>query len=148
MDLLEQNIFLITNIPRQLCTADLRRIFSQHIEAGAFVCFHYRHRPMSNRATLTPGKTLDLKQLLFILKQHRSKTSLHCTALISVKACRVKNLLASFEDSWVTDEKSRDFPPCTFHPINYTESHLSKLKSEFKLPAYLLLILLSITRAL
>uniref|UniRef100_A0A8D0DGR5 G-patch domain containing 3 n=1 Tax=Salvator merianae TaxID=96440 RepID=A0A8D0DGR5_SALMN len=36
---------LVSCIPAPLRSADLRSYFSQSIEAGAFACFHYRHRP-------------------------------------------------------------------------------------------------------
>ncbi|XP_063167819.1 G patch domain-containing protein 3 isoform X2 [Candoia aspera] len=36
---------LVSFIPAQLRSADLRSYFSQFIEAGGFLCFHYRHRP-------------------------------------------------------------------------------------------------------
>ncbi|KAM6108475.1 LOW QUALITY PROTEIN: G patch domain-containing protein 3 [Pterocles gutturalis] len=36
---------LVSGIPAALRSAQLRRYFSQFVEAGGFVCFHYRHRP-------------------------------------------------------------------------------------------------------
>lgn len=36
---------LVSCIPARLRSADLRSYFSQAVEAGAFLCFHYRHRP-------------------------------------------------------------------------------------------------------
>ena len=37
--------YLITNIPCDLKTIDLRNYFYDFIEKQAFECFHYRHRP-------------------------------------------------------------------------------------------------------
>lgn len=37
--------FAVSNIPASFRSADLRNYFSQFIESGGFVCFHYRHRP-------------------------------------------------------------------------------------------------------
>ena len=37
--------FLVGNIPAKFRSADLRAVFSQFVEKGYFVCFHYRHRP-------------------------------------------------------------------------------------------------------
>lgn len=37
--------FAVSNIPSTFRSADLRNYFSQFIESGGFVCFHYRHRP-------------------------------------------------------------------------------------------------------
>lgn len=37
--------FAVSNIPATFRSADLRNYFSQFIESGGFVCFHYRHRP-------------------------------------------------------------------------------------------------------
>ncbi|NXC40905.1 GPTC3 protein, partial [Penelope pileata] len=36
---------LISGIPAALRSAQLRAYFSQFLEAGGFLCFHYRHRP-------------------------------------------------------------------------------------------------------
>ncbi|XP_006631460.2 G patch domain-containing protein 3 [Lepisosteus oculatus] len=36
---------VVSNIPAKFRSADLRNYFSQFIESGGFVCFHYRHRP-------------------------------------------------------------------------------------------------------
>ncbi|KAH0631180.1 hypothetical protein JD844_005377 [Phrynosoma platyrhinos] len=36
---------LVSSVPAQLRSADLRCFFSQFVEAGGFLCFHYRHRP-------------------------------------------------------------------------------------------------------
>ncbi|XP_066573771.1 G patch domain-containing protein 3 [Amia ocellicauda] len=45
----------VSNIPAQFRSSDLRNYFSQFIEGGGFVCFHYRHRPEVLRA---PGDTV------------------------------------------------------------------------------------------
>ncbi|MCI4391156.1 hypothetical protein PGIGA_G00130970 [Pangasianodon gigas] len=37
--------FVVNNIPVNFRSADLRNYFSQFIESGGFLCFHYRHRP-------------------------------------------------------------------------------------------------------
>ncbi|NWY59265.1 GPTC3 protein, partial [Chionis minor] len=36
---------LVSGIPAALRSAQLRAYFSQFVEAGGFLCFHYRHRP-------------------------------------------------------------------------------------------------------
>lgn len=35
---------LVSNIPAEYHTADLRRFFADFVEAGKFDCFHFRHR--------------------------------------------------------------------------------------------------------
>ncbi|XP_053467209.1 G patch domain-containing protein 3 [Ictalurus furcatus] len=37
--------FVVNNIPVKFRSVDLRNYFSQFIESGGFLCFHYRHRP-------------------------------------------------------------------------------------------------------
>ncbi|KAM6967867.1 G patch domain-containing protein 3 [Aplochiton taeniatus] len=37
--------FAVSNIPGHFRSSDLRNYYSQFIESGGFVCFHYRHRP-------------------------------------------------------------------------------------------------------
>ncbi|XP_062841485.1 G patch domain-containing protein 3 [Trichomycterus rosablanca] len=46
--------FVLNNIPVHFRSADLRNYFSQFIESGGFVCFHYRHRP---EIRLKPAQT-------------------------------------------------------------------------------------------
>ncbi|XP_063875610.1 G patch domain-containing protein 3-like [Scylla paramamosain] len=40
--------FVISNVPENFHSADLRNFFSEFIEKRAFNCFHFRHRPQSN----------------------------------------------------------------------------------------------------
>ncbi|XP_054855579.1 G patch domain-containing protein 3 [Eublepharis macularius] len=47
---------LVSHIPAQLHSADLRSYFSQAVEAGAFLRFHYRHRPERGHEP-SPGRT-------------------------------------------------------------------------------------------
>lgn len=44
-DTADRVYFVINNIPVKFRSADLRNYFSQFIESGGFLCFHYRHRP-------------------------------------------------------------------------------------------------------
>ena len=37
-------LVIVSNIPSDLRTADLRNFFSHFLESGRFTCFHYRHR--------------------------------------------------------------------------------------------------------
>nr|CDS31635.1 nuclear receptor subfamily 0 group B member [Hymenolepis microstoma] len=139
MNLLEHCIFLITDIPSGLKTADLRRVFSQHIEAGVFSCFHYRHRPLSSRIALLSCNKLDVKTLLCILKQHRTTKAQSCTALISIKPENVERLLSSFEDTWCTDDQCGIYPICKFFPVSYGSSDIHSLKKlcEFNPPSWM-----------
>merc|ERR1719427_844758 len=36
---------IVSNIPAEFHTSDLRRFFSTFVEAEKFTCFHFRHRP-------------------------------------------------------------------------------------------------------
>lgn len=131
MDLTTQDIFLITDIPVALKTADLRRIFSQHIEAGAFTCFHYRHRPTSSRLVPISHSTVDVEELLRVLKRHRTRRVLNCTALVAIKPPNTRKVLTAFEDSWFTDAKCGDFSPCKFYRVSYAPPQVNSLKSKF-----------------
>lgn len=49
-------VFLVvSNIPAAFHSVDLRNYFSQFIESGGFICFHYRHRPEVHRESQTCG---------------------------------------------------------------------------------------------
>lgn len=139
MKISEHSIFLITDIPSGLKTASLRRAFSQHVEAGVFGCFHYRHRPVSSRIPLLSCNKLDVKTLLCVLKQHRTTKSQSCTALISIKPEYVERLLSSFEDTWCTDDQCGNYPTCKFFPVSYDSSDIHSLKKlcEFNPPSWM-----------
>ncbi|XP_053254649.1 G patch domain-containing protein 3 [Podarcis raffonei] len=47
---------LISCVPAQLRSTDLRFYFSQFIEAGGFLCFHYRHRPERVEGPSAPSR--------------------------------------------------------------------------------------------
>lgn len=131
MNILDHNIFLIMDVPVKLRAADLRRVFSQHIEAGAFGCFHYRHRPVSSRISLLSCNKLDVKSLQCFLKQHRTTKAQSCTGLMSIKPEHTERILSSFEDSWCTDDQCGNYPICKFCPVSYDSSDLRSLKSKF-----------------
>lgn len=40
----DEELFEISNIPSELRSADLRAFFSEWVEGGRFLCFHYTHR--------------------------------------------------------------------------------------------------------
>ena len=48
--------YIVTNIPSQFRSADLRAYFSQFIEKKGFTCFHYRHRPQVAMAATDESK--------------------------------------------------------------------------------------------
>lgn len=54
---------LVSNIPPDYHTADIRRFFADHVEKEKFTCFHYRHRAERKNTngdqTDSDGKTLD-----------------------------------------------------------------------------------------
>ncbi|VDM20846.1 unnamed protein product [Hydatigera taeniaeformis] len=139
MALNNQDIFFITDIPTSLKTADLRRIFSQHIEAGAFECFHYRHRPASSHITLAPHSSISAKMLLRILRRHRSRRTINCTALIAIKPDNTQKILNTLEDSWYTDAKCGNFAPCKLHRVRHAVPLLETLKKlcEFSPPSWM-----------
>lgn len=51
--------FAVSNIPATFRSADLRNYFSQFIESGGFVCFHYRHRPEIIREAKEGAEAVD-----------------------------------------------------------------------------------------
>ena len=42
---MDETFVIISNIPADLHTSDLRRFFSSFVETERFLCFHFRHRP-------------------------------------------------------------------------------------------------------
>ncbi|VDD75015.1 unnamed protein product [Mesocestoides corti] len=139
MDLIDQDIFFITHIPSSLTAADLRRIFSHYVEAGAFACFHYRHRPESEGSALIPPKMIDADVMLSLLKRHRSRKTCTCTAVIAVRREQTERLIASFFESWSTDELSSQYSPCKLYRVTCTLSDFNNLAKliEFTPPTFM-----------
>lgn len=50
---------IITNIPEDLHTSDLRNFFSEYVETEAFICFHFRHRPQKQLLQILALSGLD-----------------------------------------------------------------------------------------
>ncbi|XP_062322539.1 G patch domain-containing protein 3 [Osmerus eperlanus] len=50
---------VVSNIPAAFRSADLRNYFSQFIEGGGFLCFHYRHRPEVLKGSEIEGPQVD-----------------------------------------------------------------------------------------
>ncbi|XP_068244735.1 G patch domain-containing protein 3-like [Palaemon carinicauda] len=65
---------LVTNIPEKFHTPELRNFFSEMIEAGAFNCFHFRHRPHRNLMTLLLEKQPDFDKVMSSEKNNLSST--------------------------------------------------------------------------
>ncbi|XP_017539630.2 G patch domain-containing protein 3 [Pygocentrus nattereri] len=64
--------FVVNNIPPSFRSADLRNYFSQFIESGGFLCFHYRHRP---EVRINPAEFEEPKQRDGTQKQTQSRES-------------------------------------------------------------------------
>nr|VZI14748.1 unnamed protein product [Spirometra erinaceieuropaei] len=96
------SLFLISSIPATFSAADLRRIFSQYVEAGAFVCFHYRRRPQSQELDDVVIKR-DPISLLRSLRTKRRKCS-SCCGLFLLKEEFSDSIQARLEELWTTDE--------------------------------------------
>lgn len=54
---------VVSNIPAAFRSADLRNYFSQFIEGGGFLCFHYRHRPEVLKGSEIEGPQVDQTKL-------------------------------------------------------------------------------------
>jgi hypothetical protein len=70
---------LISNIPSDYHTADLRRFFADYVEGGKFECFHFRHRrerprqkPAEDAACAVPRN--DMYSRATCSRVHRTRT--------------------------------------------------------------------------
>ncbi|XP_008118873.1 G patch domain-containing protein 3 isoform X2 [Anolis carolinensis] len=81
---------LVSGIPARLRSADLRAYFSQFLEAGGFLCFHYRHRPEREGLSSRPGPT--------------------CCCLVAVKAGCSRRLVRMFSGKRWLDRRGDAVP--------------------------------------
>ncbi|XP_051493801.1 G patch domain-containing protein 3 [Apus apus] len=73
---------LVSGIPAALRSAQLRAYFSQFLETGGFLCFHYRHRPERPPAEAAAPRT--------------------CCCLVAVRPGRARRLLRAYSGKrWV-----------------------------------------------
>nr|XP_060640492.1 G patch domain-containing protein 3 [Anolis sagrei ordinatus] len=81
---------LVSGIPAGLRSADLRGYFSQFVEAGGFLCFHYRHRPEKETLPQRPGPT--------------------CCCLVAVKAGWSRRLVRMYSGKRWLDRQGDTLP--------------------------------------
>lgn len=72
--LTSSSFFLVGNIPESFHSADLRTFFSQLVESGSFVCFHYKHRPeranpSGDTSEATAQRTVSTKCCVVLLER-------------------------------------------------------------------------------
>ncbi|NXW71309.1 GPTC3 protein, partial [Hirundo rustica] len=77
---------LVSGIPAALRSAQLRAYFSQFLEAGGFLCFHYRHRPERSPAGGAGGASAPRT----------------CSCLVSVRPGRARRFVRMYSGKrWV-----------------------------------------------
>ncbi|NXX51584.1 GPTC3 protein, partial [Tricholaema leucomelas] len=77
---------LVSGIPAALRSAQLRAYFSQFLEAGGFLCFHYRHRP--ERPPVGGGSAAAAPRT--------------CSCLVAVRAARARRFLRMYSGKrWI-----------------------------------------------
>ncbi|KAL3857176.1 hypothetical protein ACJMK2_011869 [Sinanodonta woodiana] len=88
---------IINNIPPDHHSSDLRNYFSQFIESKGFQCFHFRHRPETQRTS----NVTDVQQLT------SSQTSMKRTTccVIKLKDSKLKELIKMYHRKHWLDKK-------------------------------------------
>uniref|UniRef100_A0A8D0LCJ3 G-patch domain containing 3 n=1 Tax=Sphenodon punctatus TaxID=8508 RepID=A0A8D0LCJ3_SPHPU len=82
---------LVSCIPASLRSSQLRSYFSQFVEAGGFLCFHYRHRPE---------------------RAERQGPAPTCCCLVSVRPGWARRLLRMYSGKRWVDAQGETLPGC------------------------------------
>ncbi|XP_047489385.1 G patch domain-containing protein 3-like [Penaeus chinensis] len=117
---------VVTNIPETFRTPDLRNYFSLFIEKGAFICFHFRHRPCEQ-----------LREIILSISQTPSHSQNENGADTQNESSDVKNKDNTQEkdENMTVDESDSSHAndrPKTAHWLSSGLSGLSSLISEKK----------------
>ncbi|KAK2815312.1 hypothetical protein Q7C36_023578 [Tachysurus vachellii] len=95
--------FVVNNIPVKFRSADLRNYFSQFIESGGFVCFHYRHRPEVRVKPEKPSEEEEEKEEGE--KQSEVKAEASCCCVVSVKEKEATRFVKMYSgNQWVDSQ--------------------------------------------
>ncbi|KAG8177578.1 hypothetical protein JTE90_011744 [Oedothorax gibbosus] len=93
---------IINNIPKDYHASDLRNFFSTFVETGAFICFHYRHRPEVQKPINESANTQE-KEL--------SRRVTNC-CIVKVNSDRVKEFIQKYDNEHWLDRKGETLPSC------------------------------------
>ena len=98
---LDGEVLIVFNIPEHFGSADLRRFFSDFVEAEHFVCFHFKRRPEAklahfNRAELLQDQKSDDQGLKFNC----------CPVKVSRDHC--ERFIARYNETHWTDDEGVD----------------------------------------
>lgn len=95
--------FVVNNIPVKFRSADLRNYFSQFIESGGFLCFHYRHRPEVRVKPEKPSEEEEEKEEGE--KQSEIKAEASCCCVVSVKDKEATRFVKMYSgNQWVDSQ--------------------------------------------
>ncbi|VDL99295.1 unnamed protein product [Schistocephalus solidus] len=114
---MNSSLFLISNIPVAFSAADLRRIFSQFVEANAFVCFHYRRRPEPQGLDDLINKRSPDSLLRNLRTKRRNCSS--CCGLFLLKDEFSESIQARLEELWTTDDANSTCSFIEFRPPHW-----------------------------
>lgn len=91
---------IVSNIPKEFRSADLRAMFSNSINngTGGFKCFHFRHRPEFRLETASNGEDKEVK----------SSTTTCCVIMIFKK--KLQELIKCYHGKNWLDRNGKYFP--------------------------------------
>lgn len=110
---------LVSNIPKEYHSVDLRNFFSEEVENESFVCFHFIHRPQINSLTQLHESEE--------LKEANQKTKHDfCCCVIKLKEEQFKTILEKFDGKcWTTKEEGTNMKTkCCIKRIKINEDNL------------------------
>lgn len=126
--------FVVNNIPVKFRSADLRNYFSQFIESGGFLCFHYRHRPevrintaeaenagsqTEKRAEKEEDEADDEGEGE---KKREVKAEASCCCVVSVKAAEAERFVKMYSgNQWIDSEGKWLIKQCLIRRIKVSD---------------------------
>lgn len=138
--------FVVNNIPVQFRSADLRNYFSQFIESGGFLCFHYRHRPevrisraeaesgQRQKQNRTEEEEEDEDDEYEVEQSSDVKAEASCCCVVSVKRREAARFGKMFSgNQWIDSAGKWMIKRCLIRRIKVSE-HSGEASSGLQLP--------------
>lgn len=113
-------ILIIFNIPPSFGSSDLRRFFTDFVEAEKFVCFHYKRRPECKL------KDFDRSTVIDVASSSSSTNQFNCCPA-KIKEDLAQQFTDRYNDTHWTDEKGVDLDFKCFITTGSEESHWTGL---------------------
>jgi len=100
---MDESFVIISNIPADLHTSDLRRFFSSFVETEKFLCFHFRHRPEKGKESAAEASSsLQSNQASYSSQACGRVHTINTSKVVKVSNCCIVKLRSEYVPSLIS----------------------------------------------